>query len=194
MEVNFLCFFELANIPSDMEVKLAKLLLTDSSGLILPNFGKVQFWHSYVVVYAECVMWEDQTNHCPYRRTLRFDTIFGIWKPFIMMKIAFYFTSKSLFVLKVFKFLSWIFSIVRLIRKIRLILKFIMSQPGKKTIALNILPNISRSKGDQTIKFRQLIEYNMRHIFLEKSWTKRGGETILRPFSKKLELSIPLDQ
>ena len=69
-----------------------------------------------------------------------------------------------------------------------------MSQLGKKTIALNILPNVSRSKGDQTIKFRQLIEYNMRHIFLEKSCTKCGGVTILRPFSKKLELSIPLDQ
>ena len=35
------------------------------------------------------------------------------------------------------------------------------SQHGKQTIAIHILPNISRSKGNQTIKFRQLIEYNI---------------------------------
>ena len=40
------------------------------------------------------------------------------------------------------------------------------SQPGKQTIAVYILPNISRSKGNQTVKFGQLIEYNMRNIFL----------------------------
>ena len=40
------------------------------------------------------------------------------------------------------------------------------SQPGKQTIAIHILPNISRSKDNQKIKFGQLIEYNMRNIFL----------------------------
>ena len=39
------------------------------------------------------------------------------------------------------------------------------------TVAIHILPNIS-SKGNQTMKFGQLIEYNMRNIFLEKSYTK----------------------
>ena len=34
----------------------------------------------------------------------------------------------------------------------------------------------------------------MCNIFLEKSYTKCGGETILRPFSKKWKLSISLDQ
>ena len=43
------------------------------------------------------------------------------------------------------------------------------------------------------MKFRQLIEYNMRNLFLEKSYTKCGRETISRPFSKKSELSISLD-
>ena len=42
--------------------------------------------------------------------------------------------------------------------------------------------------------FDQLLEYNMRIIFLEKSCAKRCGETIPRPFSKKLKLSISLDQ
>ena len=41
------------------------------------------------------------------------------------------------------------------------------SQPGKQTIAIHILTNISRSKGNQTMKFGQLIEYDMRTIFLE---------------------------
>ena len=58
-------------------------------------------------------------------------------------------------------------------------------QPGKQTIAIHILPNISKSKGNRTIKFGQLIEYNIRNIFLEKSGIKCGGETIPRLFSKK---------
>ena len=44
------------------------------------------------------------------------------------------------------------------------------------------------------MKFGQLIEYNMRNIVLEKSFTKCGGETSPRPFSGKLKLSISLDQ
>ena len=43
--------------------------------------------------------------------------------------------------------------------------------------------NISRSKGN--LEFSQLIEYNMRNIFLENLCTKYGEETISRPFSKK---------
>ena len=69
-----------------------------------------------------------------------------------------------------------------------------MSQPDHQTIILHILPNISRGKGNQTMKFGQLIECNMRNIFLEKSYTKCGGETSLRPFSEKLKLRISLDQ
>ena len=68
------------------------------------------------------------------------------------------------------------------------------SQPGQKTIAMHILPNILRSNGTQTMKFGQLIEYNMRNIFVEKSYIKCGRETIPRPFSKKSKLSISLDQ
>ena len=66
------------------------------------------------------------------------------------------------------------------------------SQPGQHTIVIHILPNIPRSKSNQTIKFGQLIEYNMRNIFIEKSYTKYGGETSPRPFSGKLK-SISLD-
>ena len=45
------------------------------------------------------------------------------------------------------------------------------SQPGKQTMVMQILPNISRIKGNQTIKFRHIIEYNVR-IFLFKSYTE----------------------
>ena len=38
------------------------------------------------------------------------------------------------------------------------------------------------------MKFGQLIEYNMRNIFLEKLCTKCGADTILRPFSKKIKI------
>ena len=54
-----------------------------------------------------------------------------------------------------------------------------------------MLPSISRSKGNQTMKFGQLIEYN---IFLKKSYTKCAEETITRLLSKKSKLSISLDQ
>ena len=47
-----------------------------------------------------------------------------------------------------------------------------MSQTGTKTIAVHILPDISRSKGNQTMKLGQLIEDNMRNIFLQKSCRK----------------------
>ena len=42
------------------------------------------------------------------------------------------------------------------------------SQTGQQKIAIHILSNISRSKGKQTMKFGQVIEYNMRNIFLVK--------------------------
>ena len=41
-----------------------------------------------------------------------------------------------------------------------------MSQPAYKTVTKLILPNISRSKDNQKIKFDQLIEHNKRNIFL----------------------------
>ena len=39
------------------------------------------------------------------------------------------------------------------------------SQTGLQTIAIHILSNISQSKGNQTMKFGQLIEYNNKNIF-----------------------------
>ena len=43
-----------------------------------------------------------------------------------------------------------------------------MSQPGKQTIVIHVLPNILRNSDNQAMKFGQLREYNMRNILLEK--------------------------
>ena len=42
------------------------------------------------------------------------------------------------------------------------------SQSGLQTIATHIFRNISQSKGNQTMKFGQLMEYNKIHIFFKK--------------------------
>ena len=42
-----------------------------------------------------------------------------------------------------------------------------MSQPGLQTIAIHILPNISQSQGNQTMKFDKLIKYSKRNVFLQ---------------------------
>ena len=55
-------------------------------------------------------------------------------------------------------------------------------------LALHILPNISRSKGNQTMKFGQLIEYSTRNNFVEKSYTKYPGLNIPRPLQKKIKI------
>ena len=46
------------------------------------------------------------------------------------------------------------------------------SQPGQQAIAIHILHYISRSKGNQTMKFGQLKECNMKNIILKnhKMW------------------------
>ena len=44
------------------------------------------------------------------------------------------------------------------------------SQTSSETNTIHMLPNIPRSKGNQTMKFSQLLEYNKRNIFIQKSW------------------------
>ena len=88
---------------------------------------------------------------------------------------AFYFILKALFILEIFQFFVTTFWSCRengLIRKVRLTSKFMASQPGLQTIAIHILPNISQSKGNETVKFGQLIGYNKRDILLQKLWRK----------------------
>ena len=68
------------------------------------------------------------------------------------------------------------------------------SSTGKQIITIHILPKISICKGNQTMKYGQLIEYSMRKFPLEELYSKCGGGTSPRPFSKRPKLSISLDQ
>ena len=54
------------------------------------------------------------------------------------------------------------------------------SQTGQKVIIIHILPNTSKSKGNWEIKLGQLIKYNVRNIFFQKSSTKLGRKTSFR--------------
>ena len=81
-----------------------------------------------------------------------------------------------------------------LIRKIRVSFEIYDVTTWLTNNLMHILPNISRSKANETMKFGQLIEYNLRNIFVEKSYTKCAAETIPRPLSKISKLSISLDQ
>ena len=75
---------------------------------------------------------------------------------------------KTLFVLGIFTFFSCVFVIQKnsLIRKLMLIAEFMASQIGQQIITRHILLNISISKDNQAMRFGQLIEYNLRNIFL----------------------------
>ena len=108
-----------------------------------------------------------QDSHLPKK----FWVICLIESPSKVMKNAFYFILKAPLVLKIFQFLSRLFGHVgknNLIRKIGLISKLMMPQPGLQTIAIHILPNISQSKGNQTMEYGQLIENNKINYFLQK--------------------------
>ena len=108
------------------------------------------------------------------------------------MKNAFYFILKALFVLTIFKFLLWIFDHIEKndwIRRVRLILKAIVSQPDLQKFSIHILPNISRSKFNQKMKFGHGIEYNQRNIFLQETCRNKSRRLVLDLvcfFSKKL--------
>ena len=111
------------------------------------------------------------------------------------MKNDVYYTLKVLLVLKIFKFLYSLFGNIENQLDLKDQLNFrIYDVRTWLIIAIHILINISRSKTNQAMKFGQLIEYNLRNIFREKSYTKCGGEAIHRPFSKKSKLSVSLDQ
>ena len=68
-----------------------------------------------------------------------------------------------------------------MVRKKRLISKFMTSQTSQQTIAIHILPNISQIKRNQALKLCHVIEYNKRNIFLTKLCRKWDRETSSRP-------------
>ena len=57
-----------------------------------------------------------------------------------------------------------------------------MTSKTGQIITTHILSNLSRSKGNQTMKFGQLIEYNMRNIFFKNH--TQNMELIRNPFAR----------
>ena len=106
--------------------------------------------------------------------------IFFTESPLKLMGNAFYFILTALSILEIFQFFVRTFWSCRengLIRKVRLTSKFMASQPGLQTIAIHIWLHISQSKGNQTMKFGPLIDYDKRNILLQKLWRKWANET-----------------
>ena len=56
--------------------------------------------------------------------------------------------------------------------------KFMTSQLGLQKIAIQIFPNISQNKGNQTMKLGQLIEYNKRNFF-SKNYAKNEARRLV---------------
>ena len=112
------------------------------------------------------------------------------------MKNAFYFMLIAIFVLEIFTLLPWLFGYVKIgmMKKLRLISKFMLSQTGQQIIPIHILYNISRGKGNQEIKFGHLIKHNIRNNFLQKSCRKWSSGTSARSLFFKKELYIKLNQ
>ena len=57
-----------------------------------------------------------------------------------------------------------------------------MSQAGQQINTIHIFSNTLRSKGNETMKFGQLREYDRKNIFLEKLRTKCSKEASTRRF------------
>ena len=79
-------------------------------------------------------------------------------------------------------------------RQLTLISKFMTSSIGTQITEIHELSNIWKIKGNMTMKFGQLIEQNMRNIFLVQSYTKCVLETNSRSFFKRSKLSTSQDQ
>ena len=80
---------------------------------------------------------------------------------------------KALLFLEIFTLLSRFFAYVekRLEKKNKknwLISKFMMSKTGQQIIAIHILHNVARSKGNQVMKLGQFIKCSMINIFLQQ--------------------------
>ena len=88
--------------------------------------------------------------------------------PLKILKNAFYFFLKALFFLKIFNFFPDFFGhVTKWLVNFKVNFKICdVTYLEKQVITIHILPNMSRNKCHRTMKFGQLIEYNM-NIFLQ---------------------------
>ena len=117
------------------------------------------------------------------RFTFTSEITFENWRLFIKWWKMLFISCKKLFLFSRCLYFCLGFLVMYnngLIRKLRLISKFMTSQTGHQIITIHILPNIYRSNENQAMKFGQLIEYHVRNIFLQKLCRKRGRKTSSR--------------
>ena len=159
----------------DIKLQERKIIFNRYTDFLLWIFTKInKIWFDFSKTYCT-LYWSSQSVTFTLKRcTLNSETIFDIGKLFKNDNKYFLFHLKISFRSKDFQIFVLNCGHVekRFHKKIRSILKFMTSQPGKQTIAIHILPNTSKSKGNQTMKFSQLIEHNMRNIFLVKAYQK----------------------
>ena len=58
------------------------------------------------------------------------------------------------------------------IKKLKLISKFMTLQTGQQIFTIHVLPNVSRSKGNQVLKFGKLMKHDVRIVFVQTSCRK----------------------
>ena len=154
------------------------------------NFENVPKLKSYVFIYHRNIRLSSVELYKVKGFLLLFLLLFTFLIIFILLKFtifcfylhAFYFMLKALFVIRRFKFSSWLFGYERkrLYKKAKVNLRIYKLQTGRQMFALHILPNISGEKGNQAMKLGQLKEYNIANIFLKKSCRKWSRETSCR--------------
>ena len=101
-----------------------------------------------------------------WRSTLLSETISDIWKPFKRDEKCFLFHVKSSFCSQgicIFVLTFWFQNLWS-------------RRQYAYCLTSRVLPNITRNKGNQAIEFDQLINYNVRNSFLQKSCRKRERE------------------
>ena len=128
------------------------------------DFVSVQSLHNWWILSLKIGLWPSKIKLC----------YLSDWKPFKNDEKCFLFHLKSSFRSKDKRLFGHVGKTAWLER---LTSKFMTSQAGLQTIAIHILPNISQSKGNQTMKVCQLIDYNKRNNFLQKLCGKWSRDT-----------------
>ena len=115
--------------------------------ILIIYFLETRIGKSFQTLYTKCWMAHSRVSD-------------NFWQLKALMKNAFYFMPKALFVLKIFKFLSWLFGYVekRLDKKAKANFRIYGVTDWISISTMHILPNVS----------------NTRNIFLQKSFRKWG--------------------
>ena len=120
--------------------------------------------------------------------------------PTNMIKYAFCFTSKAIFVLKIFKYLSWCFRLCRKkLKKAKVNFKIYGVTTWETNNCNTFMAQYLKKQRQSDNLFGQLLEYDRRNIFFEKPSRKWCSETSSRSifafqkslYEEKIKWSVP---